>query len=201
MSSDYVRVEVFDDQKKKAVLNVSGPITMSYIKKGQISKGVSKDELYDLLLRKIGFEELEGALEKEPEDYFLKTMMNYLDDIEESDDPVLSGLFKIQRNVKRFKEDLKQVDEVVLVQIHQIHKGDSEENDFMDYLNIPMEEEEEVMRTYLEENLSSESEIDAIMDRFEDGEFYINTYEADQLLCFDLLNNITEEKVIVSEVY
>ena len=197
-----IKAEVFDADHNKAVLNAGGPMTMSYLKAEHFVKGMKKEELFDLLIRQIGFEELEGALSREPDNYLLNTMMHYLDEVEViADDPVMSGLYRIQRNVRKFHDELLNLGEIVLVKIHQLHVGGSEECDFMDYLDIPWEDDEELMRQYLQENLSADSDIEKIMDHFEDGEFYIRSYEADRLLTIDLVSGRAEEKSTVNEIY
>ena len=70
----------------------------------------------------------------------------------------------------------------------------------MDYINCPFEEDEETIREYLENSLSKDSEIDNIMQYFDFGQFYINHYEADERMVFDLINKKFEKSLIVTNI-
>ena len=93
-------------------------------------------------------------------------------------------------------EDLKDLKAVV----HQFHEASGELCDFVDFTCCPEGEEEDVLREFFEENLSPESEIDAIMDLFEDGYFYGNGFAADEAFLIDFTNGSFEKKLTVTDV-
>ena len=61
-------------------------------------------------------------------------------------------------------------------------------------------EDEEDLRSFLEENLSPESDIDAILSCFEDGCFYGNAYDSDRVIEADLEKKSVKEWLTVSEI-
>ena len=70
----------------------------------------------------------------------------------------------------------------------------------MDFTCCPEGEEEDVLREFFEENLTPESEIDAIMDLFEDGYFYGNGFAADEAVTVDFKNGTYEKTLTVTDV-
>ena len=193
-----VKVEVFDDQDKKAVLNVDGVTAMIYLKAEKVLAIGSKEELQEHLFKRIQLEELSGSLEEDLDDYSLQNVLNYLKDCKD-DSPVISTLRVIERNAQKFEKDLSELNGLKLIKVHQYHRSSGEMGDFEDYLNIPYGEDADTMRTYLKENLH-DSDIDQIMECFEDGEFYVNSFAGEELSCFDLEKQSVEESKSISEI-
>ena len=201
MNTYSVKVEVSDVLDNRIVLNINGPMIVSYIKSDQLLSIKSKDELYDLIMNKIVIEEFDGVLDKELDDYSLNNVLNYLESINDQDnDVIISELRSIERNISKFKKELSDLDELAKISIHQYHKSSGEMCDFVDYLNIPYEDDEEVTREYLENNLSSQSCIDEIMNLFSFGEFDISYYSCVETISADLINNNVSKSVTVDEV-
>ena len=195
--TDSVMVEAFSGDER-FVLSISGPHTISYIKNDQILQVSSGKELFDLIMNKVWFEEMEGALDTDLDVYSVGSVMEYLRGVEDTaDNPLLSSLWRIERNVNKFWEEVEKMDSVDKVLIHQIHAGS---DDFTDYLNIPYEEDEEETRNILIERLSDDSMIDSIMEHFEEGEFYIDSYECEELMEADLKEGKVTNTVSVTEI-
>lgn len=195
-----IRVEAFNENNEKVVLNVGDCQTFSYIKPEQLLAIKNAQELYDLILKDICFEELEGALENDPKDYSLGSMIEYIKTVDESDNsPVISSLRHAEGNTRRFYNELIKTitGPVTKVIIHQYHNASGDMCDFEDYLNIPFGEEEDAMREYLEKILTPDSEIDNIMEHFEDGSLYINEYQSDEKLIVDITNNKVDKTLTV----
>ena len=198
--SNSVRVKVFNEDGNNAVLNVGGVQTFTYIKPEELLAITNAQELYDLILKKICFEELEGTLDEEPTDYSLGGILEYLKTIDENaDSPVLKELRHAEGNVKRFYNELNKsiTGKITKVIVHQYHNASGDMCDFEDYLNIPYGEEEDAMREYLESTLTPDSEIDNIMEHFEDGDLYINAYQSDEELTVDITNNKVDKTLTV----
>lgn len=197
-SMDNIKVEVINDNDEKVILNISACHSFINIKPEKVLDINNKEELLDLLLNNIFFEDLERALNTELETYSLKEILNYIKQADESDDlPINITLRKVESNFDKFNKELN--DQFKTIIIHQIHIS-YEDNDFMDYINCPFEEDEETIREYLENSLSKDSEIDNIMQYFDFGQFYINHYEADERMVFDLVNKKFEKSLTVTNI-
>ena len=195
-----VRVVVFNENNEKVVLNVGGCQTFSYIKAQQLLAIKNAEELYDLILKDICFEELEGTLENDPGDYSLGAMNEYVKTLDENENgSVISSLRHVEGNTRRFYNELVKTitGPVSKVIIHQYHNAGGDMCDFEDYLNIPYGEEEDATREYLEKILTPDSEIDNIMERFEDGNIYVNEYQSDEKLTVDIMNNKVDKTLTV----
>ena len=198
-----VRVVAFNENNEKCVLNVGGCQTFSYIKPEKLLAVKNAQELYDLILKDICFEELEGALENDPGDYSLGAMNEYVKTLDENENsPVISSLRHAEGNTRRFYNELMKTitGPVTKVIVHQYHNASGDMCDFEDYLNIPYGEEEDAMREYLEKTLTPDSEIDNIMEHFEDGDLYVSAYQSDEQLIVDIINNKVEKTLTVIEV-
>ena len=200
VSSFAVKVEVVDDEQNKVSVKISGPQTLSYCKPEDLLKVKDKDELLNVLLKKIVFEEIDGALDEELTDYSLGEVLAYLKQKEEvNDDPFMSSLQRIRSNFEKFEEELAEEGKICSISIHQYHSAGNEEADFADYLNIPYMEEAEEVREYLESGLT-DSDIEAVMECFEDGEFYVSSYECEEVLSVDLHKQEVKKIVKVNTI-
>ena len=207
--SDHVKIEASkNDQKISLVVNpvgqfeTGGCLAFISVKKDDILALNSTEELYDYLLRKIYFENLETAFDLD--NYTLKNVLEYTKDLEVNEENSwwLNYFKRLEKKVYEFKDGLEgfmSVDDVA-VNIHEYHSASGEMCDLVDYTCAPEGEETEVLREFFEENLSSDSEIDNLMDCFEDGYFCGNSYSADQLTKVDYKNKSFIRSLTITNV-
>ena len=207
--SDHVKIEASkNDQKISLVVNpvgqfeTGGCLAFISVKKDDILALNSTEELYDYLLRKIYFENLETAFDLE--NYTLKNVLEYTKDLEVNEENSwwLNYFKRLEKKVYEFKDGLEgfmSIDDVT-VNIHEYHSASGEMCDLVDYTCAPEGEETEVLREFFEENLSSDSEIDNLMDCFEDGYFCGNSYSADQLTKVDYKNKSFTRSLTITDV-
>ena len=210
--SDYVKVEVFDQDEKKTTLTVNpvgqfnpgGCTAFISVKKDVIMSLKTTRELYDYFLGRIIFENLESAVDLE--NTRLIDLMEYTKDLEpdEGNEWWLSYFKRLEKKVAQFHdeltdmaEDLRDLKKVV---IHQYHEAGGELCDFVDFICVPEGEDEDVLREFFEENLSPDSEIDQIMELFEDGCSSIDSFCADEKTVVDFRNGTLEKTMIVTDV-
>ena len=210
--SDHVKVEVSGPNDEKTVLTVNpvgqfnpgGCTAFISIKKDAVMALNTTEEFFDHLLGRIVFENLESAVELDS--CRLVDVLNYTKDLQPDDDNSwwLSYFKKLEEKVSRFHEELTAISadlrDLKTVVIHQYHQASGEMCDFVDFICVPEGEDEDTLREFFEENLSPDSEIDEIMELFEDGYSYVNSYEADEKIRIDFRNGTFEKTMTVSEV-
>ena len=84
--------------------------------------------------------------------------------------------------------------------VHQYHDASGELCDFVDYTCCPEGEDEEVLRSFFEDTLSDDSDIDEIMDCFEDGYFYSSSYESDEVSVIDIETHTVSKAMTIKNV-
>ncbi|MBR0462203.1 MAG: hypothetical protein IJJ00_05790 [Erysipelotrichaceae bacterium] len=210
--SNYVTVKIAGLNGETASLSVNpigqfnpgGCEAMVFIKKDDVLALKTVDELYAYLLRKIFIENLETAVEID--DCSLGGVLEYTKTLEENEDNNwwLPYFKKLEKKVDEFHESLtcfaKDLKDIKVVTVHEYHSASGELCDFVDYTCAPEGDENEEIRSYLEEHLSKESDIDAIMDCFEDGYFYGSSFEGDEKTVIDFNNNTFEKTMTVTNV-
>ena len=205
----YVAVEAYGGSGEKASLSVNpigqfspgGCTALVYVKKETLLSLSAPEELMSCLLKKICFENLETAIDLD--DFSLGHVLEYTAalEIDEENDWWLPYFKRLEKKVSAFREDLEKINEIRKIVIHQYHDAAGELCDFVDYTCCPEGEDNESIRCFLEENLSKESDIDAIMDCFEDGYFYGNAYESDRVIEADLAEQKVKEWLTISEIH
>ena len=208
--SDHVKVEVFCGDKK-TVLNVNpvgqfspgGCTAFVSVKKEAAFALNTVEELYEMLMNRIYFENLEVAFDLP--DYGLKEVLAYTKDLEVDDENSwwLNYFKRLEEKVSQFHDELVSMTDKLSdlkVVVHQFHEASGEMCDFVDFTCCPEGEEEDVLREFFEENLSPESEIDSIMELFEDGYFYGNGFAADEAVTIDFGNSSFEKKLTITDV-
>ena len=208
--SDYVKVEVFCNDKK-TVLSVNpvgqfspgGCTAFVSVKKDAVLALNTVEELYEMLLSRIYFENLEVAFDLP--NYRLTDVLEYTRDLEVDDENSwwLNYFKRLEGKVKQFHDELNAMTEDLKdlkLAVHQFHEASGELCDFVDFTCCPEGEEEDVLREFFEENLTPESEIDAIMDLFEDGYFYGNGFAADEAVTIDFKNGTYQKTLTVTDV-
>ena len=212
MDAYYVYADIYGNNGEKAVLKVNpigqfqgdGCIAMAYLKKDALLSVSSIDELMEKLGKAIEFENLEGILDLEGGNS-LSNVLAYTKDLEEDEDNAywLGYFKKLEGLYERFAADVKAfasgMDDISKVIVHQFHNASGDDCDFADYAGLPFEEDEDAMREYLEENI--EGDIDSIMEHFEDGEFYVDSYESDKKIIVDFTGKKASETLSISDVY
>ena len=210
--SDYVKIEVFGNNNEKAVLSVNpvgqfnpgGCTAFISVKKDAVMSLQTTEELFDYFLNRIVFENMESAVDLP--NYILKDVLEYTGALEPDEDNEwwLNYFKRLEGKVSQFHDeltamaqDLKDLQKVV---IHQNHEAGGELCDFVDFICVPEGEEEDVLREFFEENLSADSEIDEIMELFEDGYSYVNAYAADEKIVIDFKNGTFEKTMSVTDV-
>ena len=215
-ANDYVSVVVKDKENKKHTLKVnpvgrfeggSGCIAIIYAKGDRILALQSIDEFCDYLLKWIVFDNLDGVFDDEPDDFCLGSVLKKAAEIEEDEDNswYLSYFKKLNEDFGKFRRELgesfaslKDINEIV---IHQYHDAAGEMCDFVDYTCCPEGEEEDVLREFFENNLTADSEIDKIMDCFEDGFFYGYQFSGDEQLLIDVQNKTYRKTMTITDVF
>ena len=209
--SDYVKVEISGKEDKKFSLTVNpvgqfnpgGCLAFISIKKDQVLSLNNVEELYDLLLNRIYFENLEVAYDADS--YNLKSVLDHTKDLEVDDENSwwLNYFKRLQDKVSQFKDELlnsgNKLEDLIL-KVHEYHTAGGEMCDFVDYTCCPEGGEEEELREFFESSLTPDSEIDNIMEHFEDGYFYGNSYSADQLTCVNFKDKSFERALTISDV-
>ena len=207
--SDYVKVEVAGKDGQKFSLNVNpvgqfnpgGCLAFVSLKKEALLELNSVEELYDYLLNRIYFENLEVAFDMD--DYSLKNVLDYTKDLEVDDDNswYLNYFKRLEKLVSQFKEELLKCNlEDLKVNVHEYHQASGEACDFVDFTCCPEGDEEEELREFFESSLTPESEIDSIMEHFEDGYFYGSSYSADQLTAIDFASKTITKTLTIQDV-
>ena len=207
--NDYVSVEVYDTSGGKTSLSVNpigqfspgGCKALVYVKKETLLTLNTAEELLSCLRKKICFENLDTAVDLDN-----NSLGNVLDrtsalEIDEENDWWLPYFKRLEKKVSAFEEEVQKMDEIKRIVVHQYHDAAGELCDFVDYVCCPEGEDDEIIRSFLEENLSPESDIDAIMGCFEDGYFYGNSYESDRVIEADLVENSVKEQLTISEIH
>ncbi|MBQ2657670.1 MAG: hypothetical protein IJF87_03745 [Erysipelotrichaceae bacterium] len=208
--SDHVKIEVFFGDKK-TVLRVNpvgrfspgGCTAFVSLKKDAVLALNTVEEFYEMLLNRIYFENLEVAFDLE--NYRLKDVLAYTKDLEVDDENSwwLNYFKSLEEDVSRFHAELISLTDKLSdlkAVVHQFHEASGEMCDFVDFTCCPEGEEEDVLREFFKENLSPESEIDNIMEQFEDGYFYGNSFAADEAVTIDFGNGSFEKKLTVTDV-
>ena len=203
----HVAVEVYDKAGEKVKLTVNpigqfspgGCTATVYVKKEALLDLSAAEDVMSFFLKKICFENLEMALD--PDDSSLGNVLKETSamEIDEENDWWLPYFKRLEKKVAEFREDLEKI-KIAKIVIHQYHSAAGELCDFTDYIGCPEGEEEEDLRSFLEENLSPESDIDAILSCFEDGCFYGNAYDSDRVIEADLEKKSVKEWLTVSEI-
>ena len=202
----YVKVEVYGaDQKAVLTVNPIGQFSPGgceafvYAKKDALTGLKEAGEIMDYFKKKICFENMEAACDLE--DYSLGYVLDYCSKLEENEenDWWLPYFRRLEKKVSSFENDLKQMSEIRKIVVHQYHSAAGELCDFVDYTCCPEGEEEEELRSFFEENLA-DSDIDAIMECFEDGYFYGDFYDSDRVITADLPDQKVDEKLIITEI-
>ena len=206
--SDYVKAEVYDEKGNKAALSVNpvgqfnpgGCIAFISMKKDQVLPLKSGAEIYEFLLKKIYFENLEVAFDLD--NYTLANVLEYTKGLEvnEENDWYLNYFKRLEQKTEEFKTALLAMETPAKIIARQYHEASGELCDFVDYLCVPEGEDEETLREFFEENLTADSEIDEIMEQFEDGSFYGNGFEAEERITADLKNQTFEKTMTVTNV-
>ena len=101
-----------------------------------------------------------------------------------------------------FKEGLRSFSDLneLAVYIHEYHSASGELCDFVDYTCAPEGEEEDEIRNYFEEKLNDEKQVDRIMDCFEDGYFYGNSFSAEQLTVVDYPKKSFDRSLSIEDI-
>lgn len=208
----YVVLEILDNSGTKLSLTVNpigqfspgGCCALVYVKKEQLLSLTSTESIMDYFLKKICFENLETAVDLK--DDSLGNVLQYTADLKEDEenDWWLPYFRRLERKLSSFREDLVKMEKengIRRIRVHQYHSAAGELCDFVDYTCCPEGEGQEVIRSFFEEKLDSQSDIDAIMDCFEDGYFYGSAYESDRLIEADLLKQTVQEKLLITEIH
>ena len=209
--SDHVKVEVCNGKGDKAVLNVNpvgqfspgGCTAFVSVKKEAVFSLKTVEEFYEMLLGRIYFENLEAAVDLP--NYRLTDVLDHTRDLEIDEDNGwwLAYFKRLEEKVSQFHAELVSL-AVELgdlrVVVHQFHQAAGEMCDFVDFTCCPEGEDEDVLREFFEENLSAESDIDSIMEHFEDGYFYGSGFSADEAVTIDFGNGSFEKKLTVTDV-
>ncbi len=213
-ANEYLKIEVKDKEGMACTLKVnpvgqfegSGCIATIYAKGDKILSMQSVDELCDYILSRIEFGNLEGVFEDEPDDYFMGSVLRKSGEIEINDDNswYLSYFRRLQEDYDRFHQQLKErfgsFEEIGEIVIHQYHDAGGEMCDFVDYTCCPEGADEEELREFFEDNLSVYSEIENIMNCFEDGYFNGNQFSADETLTIDVTNGRAHKIMTITNV-
>ncbi len=210
-AGDHVMVEAFRENGDKISLTVNpvgqfnpgGCIAFVSAKKDKILPLQTTEELFHFLLDRIWFENYESAFDTE--DCTLRNMMVTATQTEVSEDNEqwLPYFKRLETKVAQFYNDLlsvKDLKDLQKVVIHQLHEASGELCDFVDYTCCPEGDENDEIRDYLEGTLSNDSEIDAIMDLFEDGYCQISSFCGDEAITVDFGNGTYEKKMTVTDV-
>lgn len=208
----YVVLEIYDNNGKKLSLSVNpigqfspgGCCALVYVKKEQLLSLTSAEVIMDYFLKKICLKNLETAVDLK--DDSLGNVLQYTADLKEDEenDWWLPYFRRLERKLSSFRDDLVKMEKengIRRIRIHQYHGAAGELCDFVDYTCCPEGEGQEVIRSFFEEKLDSQSDIDAIMDCFEDGYFYGSAYESDRLIEADLLKQTVQEKLLITEIH
>ncbi len=211
ISSDHVKVEVIKDSGEKTSLVVNpvgqfspgGCIAFVSVKKDAALALKTGEELFEMLLNRIYFENMEVAVDLP--DYGLKEVLDYTKDLEPDDENSwwLNYFKRLEKKVAQFHEELISMAEElkdVKVIVHQFHEAGGEMCDFVDYTCCPEGDDEDTLREFFEESLTPDSEIDNIMDLFEDGYSSISGFAADEAVTIDYGNGRYEKTLTISDV-
>ena len=138
-------------------------------------------------------------------DYGLKEVLDYTKDLEVDDENSwwLNYFKRLEKKVDQFREELISMAEElkdVKVIVHQFHEAGGEMCDFVDYTCCPEGDDEDTLREFFEESLTPDSEIDNIMDLFEDGYSSISGFAADEAVTIDYGNGSYEKTLTISDV-
>ena len=208
--AEYVSVEVLkDDQKIKLSVNPVGQFNPGgctafvSVKKDGVLALEKVEDLYEYLLKRIGFDNLEAVVDLD--DYSLKGVLEYTKDLEVDDENEwwLNYFKRLEKKVDEFHEALISMNaqlKDLKVKVHQYHEASGELCDFVDFICCPEGEDEEALREFFEENLSKDSEIDNIMECFEDGYFYGDSFSADETTLIDFASGNVEKTMTITDV-
>lgn len=209
--SDHVKVEIKGKDDQTFVLDVNpvgqfdpgGCLAFISLKKDQLLSLNSTEELYEMLLNRIFFENLEIAYDAD--NYSLKSVLEYTGALEVDDENSwwLNYFKRLADRVNKFKDGLfgseNRLEDLVM-KVHEYHEANGEACDFADYTCCPEGGSEEELRDFFESSLSPESEIDAIMEHFEDGYFYGDGFAADQLTIVSFGDRTFSKSLTISDV-
>ncbi|MBR0138615.1 MAG: hypothetical protein IJM15_09415, partial [Erysipelotrichaceae bacterium] len=147
------------------------------------------------------------VFDDEPEDCFMGSVLRKTEEIEENDENswYLSYFKKLYEDFEKFRRDLKEsfasFEDIQEIVIHQYHDAAGEMCDFVDYTCCPEGDEEDELREFFENSLTPDSEIDKIMDCFEDGYFYGHQFSGDEQLIVDVPNRSFKKTMTITDVY
>ena len=212
MNCNYVVIRVLNAEDEAAVLTVNpigqfnpgGCEAFIYVKKDQVLALKTIEDLYEYLLKRIFFENLDIAI-SDLDDFSLGAVLEYTKALELSDDnnwwlPYFRRLEKqtedFHGRLQSLSGDLKDLRLVA----HEYHAAAGELCDFVDYTCAPEGDDNEEIRSFLIETLSPESDIDAIMNCFEDGCFYGNSFEGDEMTIVDFNDGSIKKSMTISNV-
>ena len=205
-----VKVEICGENEERIFLTVDpvgqfhpgGCEAFAYVKKDALLSLASAQDIMDYFLKRICFENLETAID-DLDDFSLGSVLDYTGKLETDEEnewflPYFKGL---NEKVRLFDEKLRSMEgKIARIIVHQYHSASGELCDFTDYTNCPEGEEEEEIRSHFEKILSDDSDIDAILSLFEDGYFYGNAYDSDQVITADLKEGKAEEKLKITDI-
>ena len=210
ISSFYVDIEVKDAEGNAAKLSVNptgqfnggGCQAIAYYRPERILEAADAEALYQVLTKGIEFEEIEGTLDPEPEDYQLSTMLEFAKGLDETEDNSwwLRYFKRLVTKAEEFHAALNEMKEIETVTVHQVHNACGDLCDFADYTNAPEGEEEDTIRQFLEDTLTPDSAIDDLMDCLDDGYFELSQYQSDKVLIADRKNGTVKELFTVTDV-
>lgn len=210
-SVDYVKVSAYKKDGEKTSLTVNpvgqfdpgGCLAFVSVREDKVMPLKTSEEFFDFVLSRIYFENLEVAFDME--NYTLGNVLDYTRELEVDDDNswYLNYFKRLDEKVAKFKEEFLAVPELKdyeKIEISQYHEASGELCDFVDYVCCPEGEEEDVLREFFEENLSPESEIDNIMECFEDGYYNGSGFEAEERYVMDYDNGTFRKTMTVTNV-
>ena len=213
-ANEYLKVEVKDREDKVYTLKVnpigkfegSGCIAMIYAKGDKILSLQSIDEFCDYLLSRIEFGNLEGVFDDEPEDFSMGSVLRKCAEIELTDENswYLSYFKKLQEDFDRFHQQLNEgfssFADICQIIIHQYHDAGGELCDFVDYTCCPEGCEQEELREFFEDNLSIYSEIENILNCFEDGYFNGSQFSGEEQLTVNVAEGRSHKIMTITNV-
>ncbi|MBQ2079406.1 MAG: hypothetical protein IIU37_07095 [Erysipelotrichaceae bacterium] len=207
--SDHVKIDVMKGEQKISLavnpvgqFETGGCLAFIAVKKEDLFSLGSTEELCDYLLRKIYFENLESAFDLDH--YTLKNVLQHTESLEVNEENSwwLNYFKRLQKKVNEFKEGLRSFSDLneLAVYIHEYHSASGELCDFVDYTCAPEGEEEDEIRNYFEEKLNDDQQVDRIMDCFEDGYFYGNSFSAKQLTVVDYPKKSFDRSLSIEDI-
>lgn len=204
---DYLKIEIsINDFKTSLTINPVGKFNpggcLAYISsnKDAFLEVKTNEELFELLTNKIYFENLEVAFDLD--NYSLKNVLDYTNKLEVNDDNswYLNYFKDLIDKVRQFKNELLNKPLVNEIIIKEYHASSEELCDFVDYLCVPEGEDNDTLQEFFENTLSKESEIETIMDHFEEGYCYINGYNSELKTIINLQNKSINKSLTVDNI-